>query len=500
MAAPAGRSHEQRNRAVEVLRDSSLDHVVALAAWLDGDPSHGSPWLNVANAAGHSRAALADIAAAGRQADVAVQVVGGSDPLADVDPAGAGTHCYPWGWQRLAAALSAGARAPDIAVVHTGTHFWPEKGGHLGEHGSLNEPQSRAPLLVMGAGVPERGVVPGVARTVDVGASLACYAGAPLPGGPGRVVGEMRPADARYVVGLLWDGVPNAEVLRGVEEGWLPRLAELFSGGYALRGGAVADFPSVTLVNHVSALTGVGPDVHQVVHNAFYERAGRAGGNGRSVVANDSTTWHQACELLAPGVRTIFEQVRRERPGVETACVNEPADRGATYSTFGLIRASGERSGAAGLIPGLPDAAQDPYAHHEYVSEDREYARSTAVDAAGLQQMLTLFERAHPPALTWWNTTLTDTGHHAGGPGSEIARAAMIDTDRRLGAWLDLLDRRGRRESTLVLLTADHGSEAADPACRGDWNVALREAGVQVRDEAYGYLYLTSPDGSRLLG
>ena len=41
-----------------------------------------------------------------------------------------------------------------------------------------------------------------------------------------------------------------------------------------------------------------------------------------------------------------------------------------------------------------------------------------------------------------------------------------------------------------ILLTADHGSEAADPDCRGDWDDALAAAGIAVRDEGYGALYL----------
>jgi len=40
---------------------------------------------------------------------------------------------------------------------------------------------------------------------------------------------------------------------------------------------------------------------------------------------------------------------------------------------------------------------------------------------------------------------------------------------------------------------ADHGMEQNDPGCRGDWDVALREAGIQARDEAYGFLYFGVP-------
>jgi predicted AlkP superfamily pyrophosphatase or phosphodiesterase len=95
-----------------------------------------------------------------------------------------------------------------------------------------------------------------------------------------------------------------------------------------------------------------------------------------------------------------------------------------------------------------------------------------------------------PPRLTWWNTTLTDAAHHAGGPYSPIARASLADADRRLGVLLDLLEARGLLGETAILLTADHGSEGADPAVTGDWDDALREAGIAFRDEGYGAIYL----------
>jgi hypothetical protein len=31
--------------------------------------------------------------------------------------------------------------------------------------------------------------------------------------------------------------------------------------------------------------------------------------------------------------------------------------------------------------------------------------------------------------------------------------------------------------------------EESDPSCTGDWDVALRDAGIQCRDEGYGFLY-----------
>ena len=262
----------------------------------------------------------------------------------------------------------------------------------------------------------------------------------------------------------------------------MPAVARLLERGCALAGGAVAEFPSNTLCNHTAALTGVGPGRHGIVNNCYWDREER-----RQILANESGTWHLATDLMRSGVRTLFEMVGGER----TACVNEPVDRGAAYSTFALIRDAGHSDGAKSMGSMLPDPADDPCATHEYAANDKDYHWSSQVDAIGLTQMLDLWAApSEAPRLTWWNTTLTDTGHHNGGPHSDKAHASLRDADRRLGLFLDRLDALGVYDDTVILLTADHGSEGADPNCLGDWDDALRAEGIPFRDEAYGFIYL----------
>lgn len=484
--------------ALRVLLDPGLAHVVELVAWRE---EHGA--VRVANAAGECRFLLADALAA-RPAGLHREPVGpprdvlrGQDPLARQDPLaaaaavaeraaphpGPGENDYPLAAPRLAQVFLDPSRAPDIVVVHTDAHHWPERGGHLGEHGSLSVRQSRAPLLLSGAAVRRRGVLPAAAQVVDVTPTLLHAAGLPVPAGlDGSALEQLVAPGADRVVALLWDGANCAAVLELAAEGRLPAVARLLDHGCALAGGAVAEFPSVTLVNHTSALTGLGPGRHGILHNVFYDRA-----SGAQVLANDAATWHRACALLRPGVATLWEHAGA---GVATACVNEPIDRGAGYSTFALVRQAGASDGARSLAGGLPDPATDPHASQDWVAGDPDYAWSTQIDAAGLAQMEQLFAALEPPALTWWNTTLTDTGHHGGGAHSAEATSALLDADRRLGAFLDLLDRRGLTAGTTFLLTADHGAVAADPLCRGDWDQALAAAGLAVRDEGYGFLYL----------
>ncbi|GAC1445137.1 MAG: hypothetical protein NVSMB55_24460 [Mycobacteriales bacterium] len=450
-----------RDRALDVLLDPELAHVVDLVCWLEKGLVH------VADSKGH--VALRE--------NGECTLLAGRDPIADQDPLSDSTSSYPFAAIRLHSLFS-DPRAPDLAVVHTGAHFWPERGGHPGEHGSLNAIQSRAPLLLSGAGVHARGVVDRVARTVDIGATLAHLSGGSYDGMDGVPLADVVPV-ATHVVGLLWDGAQCADLLSMAAAGELPSVSRLLGRGCAYRGGTIAEFPSVTLVNHTSALTGVGPGRHGIVNNAFYDRL-----LGQQVVPNSSDTWHNAMQWLRPGVRTVFERVPAD---VRTACVNEPVDVGATYSTFALIRASG---GAGSLSSHLGDPTADPHATASHVLTNSDYAWGTQVDAVGLDQVMSLWREDIPPRLTWWNTTLTDSGHHAGGPGSDIARSSLRDADRRLGGWLDLVEERGLLDDTFVLLTADHGSEGSDPECTGDWDEALRRAGVPFRDEAYGFIYL----------
>jgi predicted AlkP superfamily pyrophosphatase or phosphodiesterase len=93
------------------------------------------------------------------------------------------------------------------------------------------------------------------------------------------------------------------------------------------------------------------------------------------------------------------------------------------------------------------------------------------------------------------NFTLTDSAMHEGGPHSEIAAAAVRDSDGRLGDILAAIERAGVFDDTAFVLLADHGMEETDPAVNGDWDVVLRDAGLTFRDEGYGFLYLGEHPG-----
>ncbi|TPG15979.1 alkaline phosphatase family protein [Pedococcus bigeumensis] len=490
-----------RDAVVAALTTPDLAAVVDLVVWAEDGVAHA------ANHLGTVRLHL----------DGSHEVVAGVDPVASEDPmaflpyeaeiAAAGPrvstdNAYPYAAQRILSLFGDADRSPDVAVVHTPRHYFPHEGGHGGEHGSLDVIQSRAPLVMSGAGVSPLGFVDDHARLVDVAPTLAVLSGVPesdLLDGDGELLDgraltaylEPLPAgQRRRVVGILWDGAHCGDLLHLAETGELPGVARLVSRGLALRGGAVAEFPSVTLTNHTSILTGVGPGRHGVLGNVYYDRAAN-----EQVVPNNAETWHRSAEWLRPGVRTVFEMVNdhvSQGDSPRTASVDEAIDRGADYGTMALLRAAGGFEAATnGMGDLLPDPAGSPFVQRQEHLEDPYFRWGVQVDDMGLQQMFQLWENAEDaPTLTWWAHVVTDAGHHGGGPRSEMARDSLRQSDARLVAFLDHLEGLGVVDEVTFLLTADHGFEGADPSVTGSWKPALEALGIPYRDEGPGFIYL----------
>jgi hypothetical protein len=485
----------ETERALEVLLDAGLDPIVdmVLLARDGGYEAHSHD--------GRVRFRRTD--------DGGYVTVGtdGADPLADqsVDRfAGLDAerahrfptrreNSYPFAFDQVAQLFDHPA-APDLCVIHAAAHNWEDQGGHVGEHGSLDVVQARAPFLVAGKGVRADGMVPRAGRLVDVAPTVGALLGlAPqddgtyLAGQDGEVradvldLGGGRP---RHVVGFLWDGA-NPNVLYAMAAaGEAPNVARLIAMGTAYEYGAMAGLPTVTLANHTSILTGRLPGHHGILNNAWYDRR-----SGRQIITNSSATWPTAMETLTPGVESIHDAVHRTWPEAFTASINEPADPGADYSTFDFFR-----RGAVPPIPKTPDGL--PHTTERFVRPSKDYSWSTIVDHLCVEQATGIWSGHYrdvdypEPRFMWVNFTLTDSAFHEGGPHSEMAASAIRDCDARLGEVLAAVERAGAFDDTAFVLVADHGMEENNPAVRGDWDVPLREAGLRFRDEGYSFLYL----------
>jgi phosphonoacetate hydrolase len=366
-------------RALEVLLDSALDPIVEMV-------------LTSRNGAyeAHSHDGRVRFRRDGNGAYERLEVEG-VDPLADqstdrfvpLDEERAHRYphrrdnAYPFAFEQVSQLFDHPA-APDLCVVHSAAHNWEDRGGHRGEHGSLDVVQARAPFIVAGKGVRTDGLVPRAGRLVDVAPTIAALLGcAPrtdgsyLRGQDGVVRDDLldralgRPG---HIVGFLLDGL-NPNVLHEmVSAGEAPNIARLVAMGTAYEHGVMAGLPTVTLANHTSLLTGRLPGHHGILNNAWFDRA-----RGRQVIANSSATWPTAMESLVEGVESLHDAVHRTWPDAFTASVNEPADIGADYSTFDFFR--------RGQVPPIPESPEGlPHTTERFVRPSKDGSWSSIVD------------------------------------------------------------------------------------------------------------------------
>jgi hypothetical protein len=475
MTALAPATARARDHALEVLLHRDLEQIVDMVAW-----SRGPDAYEVASVDGAVRFRRDTTPERG----YVVESVRGRDPIAVQDPTRfsgldaerAQKHptrdknSYPDAFEQFAQ-LFDHPSAPDLCVIHSAAHNWADQGGHLGEHGSLGIVQARAPFVVAGAGAASLGMADVGCRLIDVETVMLSHQ-------DGSAVADLvaEPGRARHLIGFLWDGT-NANVLYElVERGDAPNVARLIAEGTACRRGALASLPTVTLANHTTILTGSHPGHHGILHNAWVDRR-----TGAQVITNSPTTWATPMQWLNDGVETMHHAARRSRRGT-TASINEPCDAGADYSTFDLVR-RGERPSPA-PPDDLPDATE------RFVRPSKDYRWASRADHTAVEQFMHIWSDDEPPVFTWVNFTLTDAAFHEGGPYSDMAASAVRDSDARLGRILDAVERSGRWADCAFFLVADHGMEESDPTVQGDWDVALSDAGVPVRDEGYGFMYL----------
>ena len=459
----------------EALLDPALTPMVDVVLRRDGDTYHATS----------ARGSVAFRHDAGGTTIVRVD---GEDPLADDDHTrflGVGAElagetpdpaaeARPHAYDEVAQFFDS-PHAPALAVVHAAAHRYH---GNIGEHGSLGTVQRRAPLLLAGPGVRADGWIPGHARTVDVAPTVAALAGVAPRRGVGRhgdegddlllarQDGSVLPVVegiADHVLLVLWDGLNANELRAAIDAGEAPNAAGLVARGTALEGGILASYPSATLANHTTIGTGAMPGHSGVLHNEW-----RCSDTGELRNLLELAQMFESCAHLADGVETLHEAVQRTFPGTWTGTTHEFCDRGADWSSFRAMGA-GERL----AFPRRDEAF--PRDDDWYLRNDK-YRFMCNVDETALRCALGFWAEDHPvPKFAFCSFALTDTAGHEGGPHSEIARAAVRESDERLGRLLGAIERRGVLEQTAVVLVADHGMQRTRDDVTDDLGAVLAE-------------------------
>ena len=377
---------------------------------------------------------------------------------------------HPYAYERIAQLFDS-PRAPDLVLSPKAYAY----GIQPGQHGALDVVQSRAPLVFSGPGV-RRGLFKLGARQVDVAPTIARLMGLPkiagldASGSPAEVYLKRqdgnpleeiidhnagRPARA-YM--FLLDGLSHSELRHQLDNnpGAIPNLAGLVERGAMLSHGSIVNFPSITWPSHSTILTGAWCGHHDVVNPTFHLR------EHRETVPIQGNIFETE-RFLSPHVETLYEAFRRAggaRPGgagAITASIHEPQGRGADHAVFER-RIVGDKARLKALTAEMSGDLSPRWAADNMPTMTRE----EIVDIRGMAQVINLFDHCadDAPVFVAHEFVITDGAGHDYGPHHEGLREALYRTDRRIGAVLDLFRARGLLESTLFIVTSDHGMAA----------------------------------------
>jgi phosphonoacetate hydrolase len=377
---------------------------------------------------------------------------------------------YPHAYERIAQLFDS-PYAPDIVVSPKCYAF----GLQRGQHGALDVVQSRAPLAFAGPGV-RPGWYDGAPRHVDIAPTVCALMGFPPIDGrdatgrtasargrapdvylhrqDGRGLTEVMDAAAtarpRRAYFVIFDGLSNSELRHLLEanDPAVRNLRRILDRAAVFRYGSTVNFPSITWPSHSTIFTGAWGGHHDIVNPTYYDREERQAlaPQGQGVKTEG---------YLGAGVETLFEAFHRVL-GAQAFTVNihEPQGRGADHAALEQ-RVVGPRDRLRALTAAF---AQD--VSPRYAADGKEAVHREAVlDARGMAQISVLLDEAsHPtPVLVAHEFALTDGAGHDYGPHSPGLYTAIVETDRRLGHVLDLLEARDMMASTLFVFTSDHG-------------------------------------------
>jgi predicted AlkP superfamily pyrophosphatase or phosphodiesterase len=197
-----------------------------------------------------------------------------------------------------------------------------------------------------------------------------------------------------------------------------PNMHALFHGG-SFTFWAKTTAQSITLPSHVSMLTGVVPEVHAILWNSDLPFS----------------------EPVYPAVPTLFELAKQA--GLTTGM----AAGKAKFSVFDKPGALDWKfiAKAARVSTSRPDGAFDPAPPPD-----------PKADSAVMEHAVEII-RDHKPQVMFVHLAGVDNFGHAMGWGSPAQLQAAAEADRCIGLILTALSDAGLTDSTVVIVTADHG-------------------------------------------
>jgi predicted AlkP superfamily pyrophosphatase or phosphodiesterase len=418
---------------------------------------------------------------------------------------------YGFAFERLTSAFD-DPRAGDVMILPAS---WAT--GGFGNHGHMNNVQSRSPLMIAGPGIRSHTggadastsvatmrdgrsalMVDDAVRAVDIAPTIAAALGVDRTTGvgpdgrladdvllewqDGRVLEEVFTPEAltkiqngepvaQHAVIIINDGLTSTEILyqalgdAGSDTFDVDNYRDLMESGITYRYGSITNFPSNTYPSHNVIGSGAWSGHHGIIDNYFWARA--VGAEERPI-----QDVYQTERLLGSAhgnlpVETLHEAIGRtfgtENEPAMTASINDPSSRGAPLATlerrfpegFSLPEAQ-DTLDIGGTQYTLPNVDVDDYAGVLDNASTQTFAEFYLDDAQPL------------PRYTIVNFGSTDSAGHTFGPHGDQERDVVISrVNQRLEVLFATLQEAGILDDTLVVLTSDHGMELQDQARKG---------------------------------
>lgn len=249
---------------------------------------------------------------------------------------------------------------------------------------------------------------------------------------------------AKYVVLVTIDGFRPDFYM---DASWgAPNLRMMKDSGACARG-VNSIFPSVTYPNHTTIITGVPPAKHGVYYNAPFEPNGASG------------QWYFSYDAIK--VPTLFDAVRKA--GKRSANIIWPVTVGAPidYNVPDIwspkIKTDRREITAASTTPaGLWNELQEK-ATGILEAADFNMVKEELIMDENVARMGAYIIKTYKPAFTALHLACTDHYEHAQGREGYLVRKAVAGADRALGTIIESLERAGIQDSTVIIVTGDHG-------------------------------------------
>lgn len=233
-------------------------------------------------------------------------------------------------------------------------------------------------------------------------------------------------------------------------------------------------YPSHTLTNHTTIMTGVSSGAHGII------------GNVR--LAEDGITTIKSKEPDMIRCETIFELAKAQ--GLKTAVVSGKNNLVTLFSKDCDVGISNIRS--ADYLPAAPNLS-NAETNEDYYEMNLELADWV------FESLYTVLE-TESPNLTLVNVQSSDYIAHRFGPGSDEMKTCLKRIDKALGKLYDKMTKSGMLENTTLIIVADHGMTESDKAINLNVLTMMNfpEAAAAI-DGRTGYIWLNGTDEAEVI-